>query len=480
MVDEPIVYRFGPFELDPTRRVLLRGGSVVDLPDRCVAILILLVSHAPHLVTRYDVERAGWKGSISGESILHAVRTIRLALGGTGTDYTYIETVRGRGYRFVAAVTRHAVALPRAVEIDAIVSPYHALSDAHLAVGTMSCAELERARLLIRSALHGAPDSAAAYIDIATAGILTFEASRMEIVPDFAVLHESLQFARRACEVAPHLGVAWSTLAYAQELSGDRGAAAASAGKAITLDGHDWRHVMRLAWASWGDARLDAAIRIKAICPDWAGSYWLEGTVLMARRAFPRVIESLKTGCALHDAQQAGGPFNAVGLHLMRGDAFAALGRDDQAIEEYRIELVWEDPDHLYRRECSANTHYSIAAVHARNGRVEEALRECREALAIVAGHPLALMLLASLAKEPLPGASRMAMYAVDPILIKVAPLALAGRHADAADLAAELVTEGAPGPQGWLLAADPLIHATAHPDEWAQALRLLHDRATD
>ena len=87
-------------------------------------------------------------------------------------------------------------------------------------------------------------------------------------------------------------------------------------------------------------------------------------------------------------------------------------------------------------------------------------------------------MLLAALGDQPPPDPASCAMYSVDPILTKVAPLSLSGRHDDAANLAARLLTEAPPGSDGWLLAAEPLINARGHLDVWAHTLRILHDRA--
>ena len=475
-----VVYCFDAFELDSSRRVLLHGGNPVDLPDRCIAILLLLVTRANEAVHKDDVQRAGWNDQpIADESISQAIFAIRAALGGARRA-RYIHTERNFGYRFVGEVVCRNREPERAdATVDVIVSPYRILSQAHVAVGTMSLSELQRARELIRSVLHATPASAQANIDMATACLLTFEASRMEITPDFAALGEALQYARAACDSDPKLGAAWSTLAFAQDLSGDRDAAIASAGLAVTLDPSDAWHQVRLGFATFGTNRRRAAERLKEQCPHYAGAYWLDGSVMLARQAFLPAIEILARGCALQDAQQRGGAFNAVGLHLMRGNALNAIDRDDEAIEAYRRELGVADPEHLYMRECCANSAYSIAAVHWRNGRIAQAETSCREALTFVPRHPLTLMLLAALTNQPAPDPAFCAMYAVDPILTKVAALSLCDRHEDAATLAAQLLMAAPPGADGWLLAAEPLIHARGHLAAWAQPLRLLHDRAS-
>jgi hypothetical protein len=43
---------FGPFQLDPERRRLIRAGEPVALPDRHIDILLLLASTAGHIVSK--------------------------------------------------------------------------------------------------------------------------------------------------------------------------------------------------------------------------------------------------------------------------------------------------------------------------------------------------------------------------------------------------------------------------------------------
>ena len=58
------------------------------------------------------------------------------------------------------------------------------------------------------------------------------------------------------------------------------------------------------------------------------------------------------------------------------------------------------------------------------------------------------------------------------------ARLAEEGKHGEAALLCGEALAHAEPGPAGWLLPVDPLLHATDHRKEWSQALATLRDRA--
>jgi hypothetical protein len=62
--------------------------------------------------------------------------------------------------------------------------------------------------------------------------------------------------------------------------------------------------------------------------------------------------------------------------------------------------------------------------------------------------------------------------------MIKSAFLALDGKHTEAARVCGDALAQVEPGPAGWMIPVDPLLHTTAHGDTWAQTLAALRDRA--
>src|SRR5262249_27631238 len=184
---------------------------------------------------------------------------------------------------------------------------------------------------------------------------------------------------------------AGSTLAFVLHRSGSAAEAIAAARKAVTLDGGNWHHHLRLAFVSWGEERLRAADRVLALCPGLALAHWFSATVFVARQAFEAALEELRAGCTSQDAQRTErGRFKAVGLHLLHGLVLAARDNEERALEEFARELEFEGEGQLYARECSANTWYATGAIHLRNGRREQADAAFREALNRAPGHPLA------------------------------------------------------------------------------------------
>lgn len=100
-------YRFGDFELDLDAFELRRRGESLKLERRPLDLLALLVQNAGRLVSREEIIAALWPPKIiidfdSGLNTL--VRKVRNVLDDSSEEPKFIETVPGRGYRFVAPV----------------------------------------------------------------------------------------------------------------------------------------------------------------------------------------------------------------------------------------------------------------------------------------------------------------------------------------------------------------------------------------
>lgn len=99
------MYRFGPFSLDPARRVLTRGSSPVAVTARAFDVLLALLDRAGQTVEKDDLLRTVWPDTVVEEANLsQQIFTLRKLLG-QSDDEPYIATVPRRGYRFVAPVT---------------------------------------------------------------------------------------------------------------------------------------------------------------------------------------------------------------------------------------------------------------------------------------------------------------------------------------------------------------------------------------
>ena len=141
-----MIYAFGPFELDDARFELRRSGALVPTQRRVFDLLLFLVRRAGAVSTRADLLRHVWGGAIvTKDAVAHAVRGARNALGDLGEPPSYVETVRGRGYRFCAPV---AVREAQVTPIRRRSSPPEPTTDPHRTVEAI-VAHLRAAQALL-------------------------------------------------------------------------------------------------------------------------------------------------------------------------------------------------------------------------------------------------------------------------------------------------------------------------------------------
>jgi DNA-binding winged helix-turn-helix (wHTH) protein/tetratricopeptide (TPR) repeat protein len=96
---------FPPFRLDSKNEQLWRENEEVRLRRKTFAVLRHLAEHPGELVTKAALLDAIWPDvSVSDSMPAHSVRELRKALGDTAHTPRFIETVQGRGYRFIAEV----------------------------------------------------------------------------------------------------------------------------------------------------------------------------------------------------------------------------------------------------------------------------------------------------------------------------------------------------------------------------------------
>ncbi|HET6180301.1 MAG TPA: winged helix-turn-helix domain-containing protein [Candidatus Sulfotelmatobacter sp.] len=97
--------RFGEFELDFGRFQLHRGGEPLRLEGLPLQLLMFLIEHHCQLVTREQIADALWGKDVFvdvEQGINTAIRKIRMALDDDSAQPQFLQTVVGKGYRFVA------------------------------------------------------------------------------------------------------------------------------------------------------------------------------------------------------------------------------------------------------------------------------------------------------------------------------------------------------------------------------------------
>lgn len=128
LTPHPVRYRFGAFTLDLAAWQLRRGDRIVKLERRPMDLLILLVERRGQLISRAEIADRLWGADVFVDvetGVNTAVRKVRVALGDSPEAPAFVETVSGKGYRFVAPVDTHQPpeASPAVLESSSVMSP---------------------------------------------------------------------------------------------------------------------------------------------------------------------------------------------------------------------------------------------------------------------------------------------------------------------------------------------------------------------
>src|SRR5580704_17486766 len=101
------VVSFGPFSLAARERLLTRDGAEINLSSRALDLLIRLVAHPNEPMGKRELLAEIWPDQTVGEASLRFhMNGLRKALGDGQGGARYITTLPGRGYCFVAPVSR--------------------------------------------------------------------------------------------------------------------------------------------------------------------------------------------------------------------------------------------------------------------------------------------------------------------------------------------------------------------------------------
>ncbi len=102
------MFRFGPFELDEATGELRKFGIRIKLHSQPVQVLVMLLERPGELVTREEMRQRLWGDDTIVDfdhGLNTAVNKLREALGDSAAQPRHVETISGRGYRFIAPVT---------------------------------------------------------------------------------------------------------------------------------------------------------------------------------------------------------------------------------------------------------------------------------------------------------------------------------------------------------------------------------------
>jgi cholera toxin transcriptional activator len=159
------VFRFGTFEVNEATGELRKEGIRIKLHSQPFQVLIMLLERPAELVTREEMRQRLWGDDTIVDfdhGLNTAVNKIREALCEVASQPRYVETVSGRGYRFIAPVTLAEPVSSTPVELSTAPSSYGSSATVGALVSEEETPETPTRTLL--AAPHDLPDAPRALV----------------------------------------------------------------------------------------------------------------------------------------------------------------------------------------------------------------------------------------------------------------------------------------------------------------------------
>jgi DNA-binding winged helix-turn-helix (wHTH) protein/tetratricopeptide (TPR) repeat protein len=103
-------FHFGAWEVLPSINTLSQGTHAHRIEPRVMDVLVALCAQAGEVLSAEQLLLQCWGSTLHGDNPVHkTIAQLRRLLGDSAVQPQFIETIRKRGYRTLAAVTRPAV-----------------------------------------------------------------------------------------------------------------------------------------------------------------------------------------------------------------------------------------------------------------------------------------------------------------------------------------------------------------------------------
>ncbi len=112
-----MLHKFGVFEFDSDTGELRKNGRAVALEPQPAKALALLLARAGEVVSREELRDAVWGSETHVDfdrGIAYCLSQIRTALGDSGDNPRFVQTIPKRGFKFIAPVAPGASVAPDA------------------------------------------------------------------------------------------------------------------------------------------------------------------------------------------------------------------------------------------------------------------------------------------------------------------------------------------------------------------------------
>ncbi len=370
---------------------------------------------------------------------------------------------------------------------------YRAWTEGWLKIESLDVDALDAAVADFTRAIELDPGYALAHTGLASAKYGLYQTTRAENSPAVNLLNEAIAHARQAVALDPALAEAHAALSMGLVDSWKTPEAITAARRAVSLEPSHWRHLFRLAYASWGDTRLQAAADALALYPAFAFSHFQMAMVYVARSQLTQAETTLLQGLAAQ-SQQADGQtrFPALGLEWLRGSIRLAMGDVHGALECFDRELALVAPHRLYGREYAMAAHLGRGYALLRGGGADAAEAELRQALTLYPDHARVLVALSSAlaAQGRSADADQTRAFAtratrvlddskpVEAAIVRAQACAAERQAGPATEKLLRMLATAPPGFAGWTIPIEPLFQQLQADQRFSEVTRRLAYRA--
>jgi TolB-like protein/Flp pilus assembly protein TadD len=98
-------FAMGPWQVEPWRNAIVKGGEDRHLENRLMQTLLFLAQNQGQVISRERFFDSVWQGRVVNEEALsRAISLLRTALGDDANSPQFIQTIPGVGYRLIASI----------------------------------------------------------------------------------------------------------------------------------------------------------------------------------------------------------------------------------------------------------------------------------------------------------------------------------------------------------------------------------------
>jgi tetratricopeptide (TPR) repeat protein len=403
-------YLFADLILDVQRGELYREGQVISLPKLSYDLLVTLVESSPSLLSQAELMQKVWPSVvISDETLKQRVKILRKSLGDNASDPTYIEAVRGRGYRLLPVVKCERIISP-SPEVKIELAQNNSMADlaAHvigyaqrtgtkfklIAVTVFTLVVAIGLWLNFNESIVALPNTEPTIKDLSEKGRQQKLAKELfEKGQNYYKRYRKLDnviaidFYLQAIEIDPKFSLAYARLsqAYSQQifqfegLEKNKNLAIDNAYQALLYDNQSAESYKALGTAyyvsSWYSKSADAYAKALQLVPENIDALTSLGFIYFEQGKLTQALERIRQALILAPSH--------VGSMVHAGQILQSLGQYELAKKWYR-KAIANQPDYI-------RATYHLGQLHIELGQYPQAKVLFEGALIIYPSHPLLL-----------------------------------------------------------------------------------------